>query len=104
MQNFLRGTSRDSARKSGDVGEYGEDYASATDHSLFKDHSRASAACKNMLTAKQWTAVAAMSVLLLWTSGSIIFAYLYDYRPFATMKIPDDIVNLTSSCQVIFLK
>jgi hypothetical protein len=50
------------------------------------------------LTGRQWTALAALGVVLLWTGGSVAFAYLYNYEPFRYFKNPDDIPDLPSTC------
>lgn len=53
-----------------------------------------------LLTRGQWTAAAAFLVVLLWMSGSIAFAYLYDYLPFDTFETPGSIPRLPSTCEV----
>ena len=48
----------------------------------------------------KWTAAGAFLVVLLWTGGSVAFAYLYNYLPFETFKSPESIPRLPSACQV----
>ena len=52
------------------------------------------------LSKMHWTAAGAFLVVLLWTGGSIAFAYLYNYLPFETFKSPESIPRLPSACQV----
>jgi len=94
------GVAREGARQNdGDGGESGEADASgaATRAPLAKDHLRP-ASWRKMLTPRQWAALTAVLVVVLWTGGSIAFAFLYDYKPFDSFDIPGDVVALPSVC------
>jgi len=98
----VRGHGEGAREDDSDGGESGmvDDAEGATRKAPVRDHHLRPASLRKMLTPRQWAAVCAVLVVVLWTSGSIAFAYLYDYKPFDSFKIPDDIVTLPSACAV----
>jgi hypothetical protein len=82
----------------GDGGESGSEISADSAHTATRPSLKERGS--RLLTRGQWTAAAAILVVLLWMSGSIAFAYLYDYLPFDTFETPGSIPRLPSTCEV----